>query len=276
MTGRRIAGWVIAFVSIGLSAVAQTSRIETVRWTDQLNAAGSVSKYRVRFGGASGSYTHAIDVGIPSLVSGAFQSQVTIPSTLPGNVYMVVSAVRSTGVEGFFSNEICRNGGIRCGTSGGGSTPPPTTAQSAVTGFALWNAQTDTLVDSSFQSGEAISLASGNCVAIQIKTNPYLEANGAGSVKTVFDGQDTGCSEAGVTHENSAPYSWEEDEGPGVYSCAQSLTVAGRHTLKATPYDGENCSGAVGTAVTLTFDVMPGTTGGTATIGQPGRPFLVD
>ncbi len=269
----------LALLSLfGLESAAQTVRVETLRWTDPLNAAGSVASYRVRYGQTSGTYQYSLNVGIPSVVTGALQSVATLAGMpLDANVYIVVTAVNGAGVESLYSNEICRNAlHVACGTSGGGTTtpPPPTTASAAVVGFALWNAQTDTVIDSSFTSGEKILLANGNCVAIEILTNSYLSASGPGSVKRVFDGQAGACTQAGVTHENNAPYAWEADEGPNRYPCATSLTTPGSHTLLVTPYDGDDCSGAVGTPVTLQFEVVSPTGSGT-TLGQPGQPYVV-
>jgi hypothetical protein len=148
-----------------------------------------------------------------------------------------------------------------------------------VTGFALWNASTDTLIDGSFTSGEKITLPGQSCVAIQILVNAYLDTPGtAGSVKRSFDGQSAACTTAGVTHENNPPYAWEVDMGPSLYECAASLTQVGNHTLTVTPYDGDDCTGAQGTPVTLSFEVVNSTAPPPppppATLGQPGQPQL--
>jgi hypothetical protein len=135
------------------------------------------------------------------------------------------------------------------------------------------------MVDANFTSGEQIRVATLPCAAIQIKTNAYLAASSSpGSVKKIFDGRDLGCGTAPASHENSSPYAWETDHGPGVFECAGSLTVAGRHTLVAIPYDGDDCTGASGAAVTLSFDVVgSGTTPPPTapTLGQPGQPILI-
>ena len=185
---------------------------------------------------------------------------------------MAVTAYDASQRESARSNEKFRPGT----TSGGGGG---TTAQSAVTGFALWSATTDSITDSNFTSGERIELASLPCAAIQIKTNSYLGAHATpGSVKKIFDGRDLGCSSAPESHENSPPYAWETDHGVGEYNCAPTLTVPGRHTLVAIPYDGDDCTGKSGSAVTLTFDVIG--TGSTPpppgpTLGKPGQPVLI-
>lgn len=135
--------------------------------------------------------------------------------------------------------------------------PEPTTAQAAVVGFALWDAQADRLVDAAFESGEQISLADNPCTAIEILGNPYLAGSGPGSVAYVFDGQDLGgCTGTpGSSFENSAPYAWEADSGPGSFECAATLTQRGSHTLTVTPFDGDNCTGHQGSPAMLRFEI---------------------
>ena len=145
-----------------------------------------------------------------------------------------------------------------------------------MTGFALWNAQSDVKVDSNFTNGEQIDLAKYGCTAIEVLGNSTLNAAGPGSVHYVFDGQNTGCSSVGLTHENTAPFAWEKDEGVGKVACASTLKLPGTPSLKVTPYSGDNCTGTAGTPVTLLFEVVaPPGSGSSDTLGQPGRPFLV-
>jgi len=72
-----------------------------------------------------------------------------------------------------------------------------------------------------------------------------------------FDGQDLGgCSGTpGRSFEDSAPYAWEADAGPGAFECAATLAQPGIHRLTVTPFDGDKCSGLRGAPATLTFEV---------------------
>ena len=158
--------------------------------------------------------------------------------------------------------------------------PPPTGGpQAQVVGFALWDAQNDTLIDGNFQDGEQIMLATNGCTAIEILGNAYLNGSGPGSVKKVFDGQDPGaCNDPGVSHDNSAPYAWEADEGPGQFGCAATLTQAGAHVLTVTPFEGNDCTGEQGTPMTLQFIVVGAPDPPPPPpepLGQPGQPQLI-
>lgn len=269
-------------LAVGLEAAAQT-RSEILTWRDTLNGPGAVVGYRIHYGTNSGSYVSSVDVGLPTKsTDGLLTARVIVEG---GDLYFAVTAY-DLDAESFFSNEVCRGAeGTACGSSspppddGGGSepTPPPTTGPyAAVTGFALWDAQSDTRIDSNFVSGEQIDVSRYSCTAIEILGNSYLNTSGPGSVKYVFDGQDRGCTDPGLSHENTAPFAWEVDEGPGKFACALSLTLPGTHTLKVTPYDGDNCTGAVGSSVTLTFSVVSGSsTPPTEPLGQPGQPQIV-
>ena len=159
--------------------------------------------------------------------------------------------------ESFYSNEKCRGPAGDCAPS---LPPPPdpSGSQAAVAGFALWDAESDTSIDSSFESGEQISLADHGCVAIEIVGNSYLAEFGSpGSVMYSFDGQEpSGCHDPGRSHENQPPFVWEVETGPGSFECAASLTQPGSHSLTVTPFDGDNCSGLQGTSVTLDFEVQ--------------------
>jgi hypothetical protein len=196
--------------------------------------------------------------------TGAYYYDIVVPDT--ATIYVTVTAWYS-GLESVKSNEISR-----AGTSGTTTPPPPTTASAAIVGFTLWNALSDTVVDSDFRSGEAIADTVRGCAAIQIKGNAYLNASGPGSVKRVFDGVDNGCSGQGV--ENAYPYAWEDGATVGQFACAASLSAIGSHTLTVTPYDGDNCSGLAGASATVTFTVTgPSSTG--STLGAPGQPQVV-
>jgi hypothetical protein len=250
-----------------LAASDASARTERFRWTQVTTV--SVTSFKIYWGLGTGSYSSSLNVGLPSKdATGAYFYDLVVNDA--DNIFVVVSALNGT-LESVRSNEISR-----LGISGGGTvTPPPTggTASAGIVGFALWNALNETVVDANFSSGDSISDAIRNCASIEIKTNAYLSASGAGSVKKVFDGVDNGCSGTGV--ENSAPYAWEDGGTAGQFACAPSLAAIGSHTLKVTPYDGDNCSGAVGTPVTLTFSVAGPATAACGTLGAPGQPYIV-
>jgi hypothetical protein len=95
-------------------------------------------------------------------------------------------------------------------------------------------------------------------------------------VRFTFDGDTSGgCSVPGFTHENQPPYVWEEELGAGQFSCAATLTNPGSHTLTATPFDGDSCTGAAGPPATVSFDVLSaGSAGAITQLGQPGKPEI--
>lgn len=277
-------GWIAAFafslvLAFALDAFAQT-RTETLRWTHPDTS--QVLGYRIYYGLASGQYTAYVDAGIPPFVSGAFEYQVQVDAT--ADVYFAVTAYNED-EESYYSNQRCRAPSGNCAEEppapppGDDTTPPPSegTAQAGVVGFALWDAQSDSVIDSNFQSGEQILTADHACTAIEIVGNSYLTTSGPGSVAYVFDGQDPGgCNDPGRSHENNPPFAWEEDTGPGHFECAATLTEPGSHTLIVTPFDGDDCTGLQGESVTLTFEVLDAS-GSTppAALGRPGRPTLV-
>jgi hypothetical protein len=255
-----------------LSASAASARTERLRWTDTSTAVDNFSLY---WGLASGSYTSSLQVGVPAKDStGAFYYDIVVNDA--DTIYVTVTA-SIAGLESARSNEIVR-AGITTTTPPPPTTPPPTsaTAQSAIVGFSLWNALTNTVVTQNFQSGGTIPDAIRNCASIEIHANAYLNATGPGSIKKVFDGVDNGCSStAAHSFENSYPYAWEDDAGVGQFACAPSLSAVGNHTLTVTPYDGDNCSGLVGTPVTVSFTVSGPAPPSTTTIGAPGQPYIV-
>jgi hypothetical protein len=251
-------------------ASAASARTERFRWTQASTPA--VDNFKLYWGSASGSYASSLSLGVPAKDStGAYYYDLVVPDST--TVYVTVTAW-SSGLESLKSNEV-----TRAGISGGGTTTPPPTstgAQSAIVGFALWNAQNDTVVDTSFSNGETIPDAIRACAAIEIKANAYLQAAGPGSIKKVLDGQDVGCSGSGAKVENNAPYAWEDDAGASAFPCAASLAVAGSHTLTVTPYDGDNCTGLVGTSKSLSFTVNAATAAPpSSTLGAPGQPYIV-
>jgi hypothetical protein len=257
----------------GRDASAQT-RNEVVRWqgTDEADTDG----YRVHVGSSSGTYTDTFDLGIPVLVGDAFETTITVAAE--AEVYIAVSAYNDVG-QSLFSNENCKGPDGAC-AGPVPPPPPPAGVESQIVGFKLWDASSNTVIDSNFTNGEQISVLEYDCVAIEIVGNSYLSDSGPGSIQKSLDGANAnGCSIAGVTHENHAPYAWEADSGPGSFECAASLQVEGVHTLTVTPYDDDNCGGAQGTSVTLEFEVTGGSGGepppADPTPGQPGRPYIV-
>jgi hypothetical protein len=262
------AGIALCLTAALFFASVASARTERLRWTQT----GAVDSFRVYAGLASNSLTTTLNVGLPPKDStGAYYYDMSSLADT-ATVYFAVSAW-SGGLESVQSNVISRVGI----TSGGGgtTTPPPTGgggASAAVVGFALWDALSDTVVDASFQSGDTISDNIRACAAIEIKGNAYLNADGPGSIKKVFDGVDKGCT--GIYVENMYPFGWEDDASVGQFPCAASLTAIGGHTLTVTPYDGDNCSGTAGTPVTVNFTVS-GPSSTPSTLGAPGQPFIV-
>jgi hypothetical protein len=97
-------------------------------------------------------------------------------------------------------------------------------------------------------------------------------------VKKIFNGKDLGCTTTPGTYENNAPYAWEAETGSDAYECAPSLASVGVKSLTVIPFDGDNCTGAEGAAVTLTFSVVGGgssTPPPATSLGQPGQPILI-
>jgi hypothetical protein len=262
---------------VGLEASART---ETLRWSHPDPA--SVDGYRVYYGNASRVYSWQVDVQTPPTDSqGAFVYDLEVDDT--ATVYVAVTAYTGS-LESAYSNEKLRSPSEDPGSGdpGDGGDPPPAQASAAIDHFVLWNADADTVIDSDFTSGEQISLAEHGCTAIEVIGNSYLLPNNSpGSIQFDLDGQTPStCSNAGSTHENEPPYAWELDSGAGLFECAASLTGVGSHTLTVTPYDGDDCSGAVGATVTLSFDVIESSGSGetpppSEPLGTPGRPILI-
>jgi hypothetical protein len=185
MNRARCAAFALFLTAALIGGGDAAARTERLRWTQ---SGAEPDGFRVYVGTASRSYASQIDVGVPPKdAEGAYFYDLAVADTQ--NVYVSVTAL-SGGVESLFSNERLRNA-PSTGGGGGDPTPPPpppppppSGAQGAVTGFALWNAATDTLIDGSFASGEKITLPGQSCVAIQILVNPYLDTlDRPGSVK---------------------------------------------------------------------------------------------
>ena len=262
----RHASFALCLAAALLWASDASARTERFRWT-QTNAS-TVNNFRIYWGAQSGSYTSSRDLGVPTVdAQGAFVYDLVVPDS--DTIYVAVTAWTS-GLESTRSNER-----VRAGITGGTPPPPPpppSGASAAIVGFALWNAQADTVLDASFQNGETIPADVSACAAIEIKTNAYLQAEGPGSVKKVFDGHDPGCT--GDAVEDLHPYGWEDGDGVG-FECATSLAEAGNHTLTVTPYDGDDCSGLAGTPMSVSFTVSAPPAPPAGTLGAPGKPYIV-
>jgi hypothetical protein len=282
---RALAAGIGAALSLGAPAVAQ-ARTEVLRWTHP--DAASVARFEIYFGTASRAYGDPVDAGKPTPESGVFSAILAVPADVEDEpLYIALRAVGKGGETSAFSNEKIRTPeGYEPPPEDSepppeDSEPPPppqNAASSAVTGFVLWDANSQTILDADFQSGEQISLdAQGSCLAIEVVGNAYLQRSSSpGSVKFAFDGQSpTACSNAPISHESEPPYAWEAENGQGQYDCAATLTELGQHTLTVTPYDGDGCTGTVGTPVTLTFEVLGSTSSTDEPLGQPGVPVLV-
>jgi hypothetical protein len=265
-------------LTVALDASAQT-RTEKLRWTHP--SPSDVTGYQVYWGDASRDYGDSTDVGIPDIVSGAFEYEITVDAG--ADVWVAVTAYNAE-AESFYSNGRCRGPVGECDP---GSAPPPDPgpeptpqASAAVVGFVLWDAEADSVIDSGFESGEQISLSDHACTAIEIVGNGYLANSGSpGSVMYAFDGQaPNGCSDPGTSHENNPPFAWEWEAGPGQFDCAPTLTEPGSHTLTVTPFDGDDCTALQGAPVVLEFEVLaspPASPSPPDPLGAPGRPMLV-
>jgi hypothetical protein len=239
-----------------------SARNEQLQWTH--TNPSTVDSFTVHWRTSTSSTTD-VNAGKPSQSGNTFTFTIpNMPDT--GDVYFRVSA-RNAGGPSPQSNEICRGPGVPCGTVTPPPPPPPpppggTTPQASISSFKLWNATTDTVITSSFQSGGTIT---ASCAAIEILGNTYL-ANGGGSIRKDFGGQSI-C-------ENAPPYGWQDGATPGQFDCAAFTN--GNHSLMVTPYDGENCSGTQGTSVELDFTVnVPTAPPPPQAVGQPGKPYLV-
>lgn len=142
------------------------------------------------------------------------------------------------------SNSPCESGIYN---EDGTVSPPPVNvppSPAAITGLALWDAITDTVLDPDFTNGDTIS---SSCVSIEIKANAYVQANG--SVGKVLD------NNGNMLCENYSPYAWEDDAGVGQFNCAPTLTQKGQHILTVIPFEGKGCIGPTGPPVSTSFTV---------------------
>lgn len=260
-------------LAVGLMAAGEAdARTERLRWTHP--DPSSVDRYTIHVGSASGQYDVTQDVVAPPTdVDNNFYADVTVADD--ATVFVAVSAWGS-GLESPLSNEGRRDappppGG---GGGGGGSTGP----EAQIVQFALWNADTEELIDGDFQLDEAVFLADTPCTAIVVIGNAYLESgSGPGSVRFTIDGGVPACTEPGVSHDDASPYVLGAEAGPFDIACADVLTVPGTHTLAAAPFDGDGCTGDMGATRLIRFDVVeePVVPPPPQPLGQPGRPTLV-
>lgn len=272
--GQQVVRLAAAFACVFAFALEASARTETLRWRH--GDPSTISGFRVHWrvsGGGSPSRTE--DAGLPTRdAQGVYSYSVVVDDA--ADVFISLTAYNPQSISSFPSNEICRGASGACTTTSPPPTnPPPTnpppgsgTPQAQVTGFRLWDARNDTIIDNNFTSGESIALTEYDCVAIEIVGNAYLYGGSGGSIKKELDATSAGaCTTAGVTHDNNPPFAYEADEGPNKFACSAALRAAGPHTLKVTPYDGPNCTGLAGTPQTLLFQTL--------SLGAPGRPVLV-
>ena len=241
-----------------------SARNEQLQWTH--GNPSTVNGFRVYWRTSGSSTLNQVDAGLPAASGSTYSFTVaSVPDT--SDVYFSVRAFNAGG-DSPPSNEICRGPGVPCGTT---SPPPPTDppptggAQSAIDSFKLWSGATT--LDADFRDSDVIT---ASCAAIEIIGNPYL-SSGAGSILKQLGNQSI-C-------ENSPPYGWKDGSTPGQFACMDALANQ-QHTLMVTPFDGENCSGTMGTSVDVTFTVnvggtTPPPTEPTPTLGMPGKPYLV-
>jgi hypothetical protein len=180
-------------------------------------------------------------------------------------VYFTVRAFNPGGYSPS-SNEICRGPGVPCGTvvtppptNPPPTNPPPTGGTLGITGFKLWNASTDVVVDDDFQNNDQVTVS---CAAVEIVGSV------GGSIRKTFDGVVGAC-------ENSAPFGFPDGSVPSQFECMPSLGN-GTHTLSAQAFTAKDCTGTPGTPLSRTFSVNVGSAPPPpAALGTPGKPYLV-
>jgi hypothetical protein len=262
-------------LTVGLLVAGEAdARTERVRWTHP--DPGTVERYTIHVGDSPGSYDSTQDVVAPPTDGeGAFYTDITVADQ--ATVYLAVTAF-ANGLDSDFSNEGQRD------PAAPPPPPPPPSASSAVVQFALIDANSDQVVDDDFRMGEQIYLADTPCAAIEVVGNSYLQATGApGSVRFTVDDQVPTCNDVGVTHDDEPPYVLGGENGPGDFECSDVLAEVGGHSLSATPFDGNGCTGAQGTTQIITFTVNavpappppPDPDPQPEPLGRPGQPQLV-
>jgi hypothetical protein len=243
-----------------LVGVEASARNETLQWTHP--DPSTVNGFRI-YWRTSGGSTQAVEAGLPSVSSNTYSLTIAnVPDT--SDVYFSVRAF-NTGGDSPASNEICRGPGVPCGTTTTPTSPPPPTDGGSGTSnvtFNLWDASTDTLVKTGFQSGDTITIP---CAAIEI-----ISPTGGSVGKTLLN--PSGGSVPGAC-ENSSPYGWENASAAG-FECATSLGANGSYQLTVTTYGLKDCTGSA-SSVMLNFSVNVGGSPPPTGLGEPGKPYLV-
>ncbi|HEX9641228.1 MAG TPA: hypothetical protein VGB13_07935 [Candidatus Krumholzibacteria bacterium] len=210
---------VLALVLIASSASA---RPELLRWTHDPDPVPAVRFDAVVDGGAH------VSVGNPTPDAQGIREATIEVEPSPARIHLV--AVAEDGTESDPSNEITR--------------PTPGFAS-----FRLWDAATDTPLGE-FESGAVIDPVSLPCAAIEI-----VPVESVGSIAKALDGEHT-CTQPGLDHENSAPYAWEEDAGPGRFGCPRkTLVVPGEHVLRVRGFASTSCTGSILGEASVSFTV---------------------
>jgi hypothetical protein len=131
--------------------------------------------------------------------------------------------------------------------------PPPTSSSSTASGlsiasFKLVNAATERDV-MSITNGQTISLSNLDLTKVSIRAVPSVDA---GSIKFELSGRQTK-----TYTDNRAPFALHGDNGLGNFYYGSWYPPAlGTYTLKATPYTSDFGQGSVGTAQTITFNIV--------------------
>ena len=146
------------------------------------------------------------------------------------------------------------------GGTGGGTTDGP-----AVTGFTLYNADTDEAIGA-LTDGYVINFAEIGTRNLNIRAN--TSPGTVGSVKFGLDGS------ASYKVEGKAPYTIGGDQDGGADYLPWTPST-GSHTLKGTAYTGSGATGTAGAALTVSFTVTDGSTGGGTTTGPAVTGFTL-
>lgn len=283
----------LALLATLLVASAAQARTELIRWGH--DDPDSVDFFRIHYGPAPGVYDQTVDLTSWTTVNPVtFIATIEVPDA--DTIYMAMTA-HSGGVASPYSNEKMRVG---IAVDDEPSPPPPddSGAIAKIVILQLWDVQNGTLLRSNFGSGATINTSATPCTAILVIGNSYLTGSGVfgagepGSVRFDFDGSNPNgaCWLAGTSHQNEPPYVWESKTLTGALECAPTLTEVGAHTLTVTPFEGDDCSGAQGPTVSVSFSVVAD--GGTPApapepepepeppaepepLGAPGQPVLL-
>jgi hypothetical protein len=256
-------------VAVGLMAAGSAeARTERLRWTH--GDPSSVDRYTIYVGNSSGSLSPAQDVVSPPTENGAFYTDITVADD--ATVFVAVSATGAGG-ESALSNVRQREAPVVEPPP----PPPPATPQAAIQRFVLWDADAEEILDDDFNLGSAVYLEDTPCTTIQVIVNDYLEqASSPGSVRFTVDGEVPECNDVDVTHDDERPYELGAQITNLDFACAAVLQEPGTHSLAATPFDGDGCTGLEGTTRIVTFTVFGAPTAPPAPeLGKPGRPTLV-